>query len=41
MVQLTCDQTSFFFFKGGRGERKKYIYKKTLSQSIPVRDIEG
>lgn len=30
MVQLTCDQT-FFFFKGGRGERKKNIYKKTLS----------
>ena len=31
----------FFFFKDGRGERKKYILKKTLSQSIPVRDIEG
>ena len=29
---LTCDQ-AFFFFKGGRGERKK--------KTLPVRDIKG
>ena len=34
-------RSDFFFFQGRARREEKIYIKKTLSQSIPVRDIEG